>query len=293
MRIKFLHCGKTLAVAVLMLVGTSGTSRCADQPSASAPSPSAANQQLSDLLRDVINQGADLYNGGDRNGCYRLFQGALLVLRGQLTDPDMRKRIDTGLAEAERQASPPERAYALRRVLDDIRERVKPQRKQAVDSGAPRTERGVAPPKRPANALWDRLGGDSGVKKAIDDFVDLAGADPKVNFARNGKYKLDAAAVTRLKAQLFDFVSQATGGPYSYRGKSMKEAHRGMGITNAEFDAAAADLKKALEKNGVKPADVEEVMQLVATTRADIVEAMSAPEKKPAKKPHDTKKSGS
>ena len=45
------------------------------------------NQQLSDLLRDVINQGADLYNGGDRNGCYRLFQGALLVLRAQLSDP--------------------------------------------------------------------------------------------------------------------------------------------------------------------------------------------------------------
>ena len=126
----------------------------------------------------------------------------------------------------------------------------------------------------------------------IDDFVELAGSDPKVNFDRNGKYKLDAAAVTRLKAQLLDFVSQATGGPYSYRGKSMKEAHRGMGITNAEFDAAAADLKKVLEKNGVKPADIEQVMQLVATTRADIVEAMSAPEKKPAKKPDDTKKPG-
>ncbi len=292
MRIKLLHCGKTVAVAVLMLVGASGTSRCADQPSASAPSPTAPNQQLSDLLRDVINQGADLYNGGDRNGCYRLFQGALLVLRGQLSDLDLRKRIDTGLAEAERQASPPERAYALRRVLDDIRERIKPQRKQAVDSGAPRPERGAAPPKLRTNSLWDRLGGDSGVKKVIDDFVELVGPDPKVNFDRNGKYKLDAPAVARLKAQLLDFVSQATGGPYSYRGKSMKEAHRGMGITNAEFEAAAADLKKALEKNGVKPADIEQVMQLVGTTRADIVEATTAPEKKPAKKPGDAKKPG-
>jgi hemoglobin len=87
-----------------------------------------------------------------------------------------------------------------------------------------------------------------------------------------------------LTGQLRDFISQATGGPYPYRGKSMKEAHRGMGITNAEFDAFAADLKKALEKNGVSAADIEPLMHAVDVTRADIVEGSAAPEKKPASK---------
>ena len=64
----------------------------------------------------------------------------------------------------------------------------------------------------------------------------------------------------------------------------MKEAHRGMGITNAEFDALAADLKKALERNGVGAADIEQVMQVVNATRADIVEGSPAPEKRPAGK---------
>ena len=119
----------------------------------------------------------------------------------------------------------------------------------------------------------------------FDDFVDLAGADPKVNFSRGGKYKLDAAAIALLKGQLLDFVSQATGGPYTYHGKNMKEAHRGMGITNAEFDAAAAHLKTALKKNGVKTPVAEEFMQLIAATRPDIVEAAAPPpEKKPAEK---------
>ena len=73
-------------------------------------------------------------------------------------------------------------------------------------------------------------------------------------------------------------------GPFSYRGKSMKEAHRGMGITNAEFDALAADLKMALERNGVGAADIEQVMRVVGATRADIVEGSPAPEKKPGNK---------
>jgi hemoglobin len=307
-------------LAALLLIGAASPSPAADQPKATG---AASSQQLSELLRDVINRGADLYNNGDRNGCYRLFQGALMVLRAQLSDQDLRKTIDAGVAEAEQMPSVDQRAHALRRVLDGVRVRVKAQRANAGGSEMPRErpetkrqlgkppdpkppeirpETKTQPPKAPASktpeerpetirppkvessTLWDRLGGDSGVKKVIDDFVDLAASDRKVNFDRNGKFKLDAAALTLLKGQLRDFISQATGGPYSSRGKSMKEAHRGMGITNAEFDALAADLKKALERNGVGTADIEQVMQVVGATRADIVEGSPAPEKKPADK---------
>jgi hemoglobin len=307
-------------LAVLLLVGVASPSP-ADQPKAAG---AASSQQLSELLRDVINRGADLYNNGDRNGCYRLFQGALMVLRAQFSDQDLRKAIDAGVAEAEQMPSVDQRAHALRRVLDGVRVRVKAQRANAGGSDMPRErpetkrqlgkppdpkppeirpETKTQPPKAPASktpeerpetirppklestTLWERLGGDNGVKKVIDDFVDLATSDRKVNFDRNGKFKLDAAAVTLLKGQLRDFISEATtGGPYTYRGKSMKEAHRGMGITNAEFDALAADLEKALKRNGVGAGDIEQVMQLVSATRADIVEGSAAPEKKPGDK---------
>jgi hemoglobin len=300
-------------LAALLLVGMASPSP-ADQPKA-ADAPSG--QQLSELLRDVINRGADLYNNGDRNGCYRLFQGALMVLRAQLSDPELRKVIDAGVAEAEQMPSVDQRAHALRRVLDGVRVRVRPQRANVGSSEMPANERErksqpanapdlqapekqpprprppaskppdgrpetIRPPKLESVTLWDRLGGDSGVKKVVEDFVDLAASDKKVNFDRNGKYKLDAPAVTLLTGQLRDFISQMTGGPYLYRGKSMKEAHRGMGITNAEFDALAADLKKALEKNRVGAADIDQVMQAVDGTRTDIVER--SPEKKPADK---------
>jgi hemoglobin len=52
----------------------------------------------------------------------------------------------------------------------------------------------------------------------------------------------------------------------------MKEAHKGMAITQAEFDALAADLKAVLEANKVPGAEVNEIMKIAASTAPDIVE---------------------
>jgi Carboxypeptidase regulatory-like domain/Bacterial-like globin len=82
-------------------------------------------------------------------------------------------------------------------------------------------------------------------------------------------------------------VSEASGGPLKYKGPSMKEVHKGMGISDAEMDAMLADLKKALDMNGVKGEDAEAVLKAVDATRKDIVE------KKPEeKKPEDKKPAG-
>jgi hypothetical protein len=134
-------------LAALLLVGVASRCPAADQPGATGANSS---QQLGELLRDVINRGADLYNSGDRNGCYRLFQGALMVLRAQLSDPDLRKAIDGGIAEAEQMPSVDQRAHALRRVLDSVRFRVKALRANVGGSEAPR-ERHERKAAQPAN----------------------------------------------------------------------------------------------------------------------------------------------
>ena len=54
-----------------------------------------------------------------------------------------------------------------------------------------------------------------------------------------------------VKDGLVTFIAQATGGPKDYKGDDMKTAHRGMKITNAEFDALARDLKASLQKLSV------------------------------------------
>jgi hypothetical protein len=77
-------------------------------------------------LGDVINLGAKLFNDqSDYAGCYRLFQGSLLSVRPFLAD-DLQKRIDKGLASAEKQPTYADRAWELRAVLDDVRKTLKP-----------------------------------------------------------------------------------------------------------------------------------------------------------------------
>ena len=52
----------------------------------------------------------------------------------------------------------------------------------------------------------------------------------------------------------------------------MKEAHAGMKITDAEFDALAGHLIAVLKKYDVPQAEADELVKLVAGTRKDIVE---------------------
>lgn len=121
-------------------------------------------------------------------------------------------------------------------------------------------------------SLWDRLGGEKSVAKVVEDFQKAAGADPKVNASRDGKFKLDEAGKKERQRMIVAFISSVTGGPLKYTGRSMKDSHKGLAISNAEFDATAAHFKAALEKNGIAPADMAEVLKIWEGTRKDIVE---------------------
>src|SRR5262245_3806811 len=245
------HGWKILALAVCVLALTAGGLRADDAPGA-APDRKALDKQIYETLRDVINRGAVLYNppNSDWNGCHRLYEGALLAIRPLLSHrAELQKAIDTGIATAQNNAEVRQRAFDLRAVIDRIRDEVNPNPKPAT--------------------LWNRLGGEANVKKVIDDFVDKTAKNPKVDFFRGGKVK--DVDVPMLKKLLVEFVSSATGGPLKYTGRSMKDVHKGMGITDAQFDASVADLKEALEKHKAKPEDIKALLDIVNSTRKDIV----------------------
>lgn len=285
-------CVVALCLAGLVGVGTGRTS--AQSPSSKAGAADSLDKQIHDLLRPVINAGADIYNRKvdnedvfsremNRAGCYRLYQGSLLTLRPLLAaHPDLQERIDKGLADAETKSSMGARAFRLREVLDDLRDRLKP----ATTAGARERPQVTEQSSLAPLALWTRLGGEPVVRKIVDDWLALAGPDPKVNFTRGGKIKLTEAQLTELKKQMVAFLSQATGGPLKYTGKTMESAHKEMNITDAEFTAAIADLQKAVEGRGIKPAEVHDLLQIVEGTRKDIVRpAKAASPKKDETKP--------
>jgi truncated hemoglobin YjbI len=126
-----------------------------------------------------------------------------------------------------------------------------------------------------SKTLFDRLGGLPAITAVVDDFVGRAASDPKVNFTRKGtaaEWQATPENVAHLKQLLVELIAQATGGPVKYTGRDMKSSHKGMGITEAEFGAIAADLKATLDKFKVPAKEQEDLFAIVGSTKADIVE---------------------
>jgi hemoglobin len=268
-----------MMTAVLLALGLAGFARAADEDKTAPLDRKVLDQRVHTTLRDIIDRGATLFNSDDRAGCYRLYEGSLIMVQPLLDHrPHLQKAIDEGLARAKSLPTYYERAFALREVLDKIRDDIVPRKKSDGTAQPPLADKTDKTDKGD-KTLWDRLGGEANVKKVVDDFVDLASTNPKVNFDRDGKYKLDPATVARLKKLLVEQISSLTGGPFKYSGRDMKTVHKDMAITDAEFDALAADLKTALERNGAKAADVQAVLALVAKMKPDIVESKKANDK--------------
>jgi truncated hemoglobin YjbI len=115
--------GLIAAVVVIGLTGVAGVAVAADAPADKA----AQDKALFDALKEMHNRAADLYNQGDANGCYRMFQGGLILAKTLLAHrPDVQKVVDDGMLEADRLASIPHRAVALHKTIEKVRERLKP-----------------------------------------------------------------------------------------------------------------------------------------------------------------------
>jgi hemoglobin len=69
-----------------------------------------------------------------------------------------------------------------------------------------------------------------------------------------------------------DQICAVTGGPCLYIGRDMKTAHKGLGISGAEWDQAVEHLTATLDQFKVPSNEKGELLKLVGTLRADIVE---------------------
>lgn len=114
-------------------------------------------------------------------------------------------------------------------------------------------------------SLYDRLGQQPGIVTVVNDFVANVASDTRIN------HRFAKTDIPNLKAQLVDQLCQATGGPCKYAGKDMVAAHKGMNITNAEFNATGEAMLKALQKNKVAQADIDAVMGALGGMQNDIV----------------------
>ncbi|MCE9531455.1 MAG: carboxypeptidase-like regulatory domain-containing protein [Planctomycetes bacterium] len=84
------------------------------------------DKQLFDSLKELHNQGADLFNAGDSIGSYRLFEGTLRTARAVLAHrPAEQQFIDSQLAEAGKQTTIGRRAFTLHEAIEKLRQRLR------------------------------------------------------------------------------------------------------------------------------------------------------------------------
>jgi hemoglobin len=235
------------AVLLAAAVGTTAL-RADDKPIERAD----LDKRIVNVVYQAALQGTEIFNKGNYEGCYRLYQGTLMALYPLLDHrPKLQEAVGGKLAKA-KILKPTEGAFVLREALDEIQNEIAPSAKKAT--------------------LWSRLGGEEKVKKVVDDFMAIVLEDKKANFLRDGKVKLDEKAMKHLKQVFVEMISVNTGGQLKYTGDpDMKKVHAGMKITDAEFDATLADMDAALKKNGVADADAKELIDILASARKDIV----------------------
>ncbi len=120
-------------------------------------------------------------------------------------------------------------------------------------------------------SLYDRLGGKKAIVAVVDEFVGRVAADNRIN-AFFGATASDPARLKTFKGNLVDQICQASGGPCKYKGKDMKTAHMGMGVSGADFNALVEDLVGALDKFKVGAHEKDQLLGALGPMKADIVE---------------------
>ncbi len=119
-------------------------------------------------------------------------------------------------------------------------------------------------------SLFDRLGRTEGIRALADDIVDLHMENPVIK-ARFRPYLEKPGHVETIKKHLVAFVEMGSGGPSNYQGRTMKETHRGMNISEAEFIAAVDDVLLALRKRNIDEQSQKDVLAMLYSLKGEVL----------------------
>lgn len=117
----------------------------------------------------------------------------------------------------------------------------------------------------PSAPLYDALGGQAGLARLMDDFMQRIETD-----ARLAPHFKDANK-QRVKEQLVDQVCQLSGGPCVYKGADMKSAHANLDIRKSDFNALVEVLQQAMAAQGIAFRAQNQLLALLAPMYRDTV----------------------
>ena len=121
-------------------------------------------------------------------------------------------------------------------------------------------------------SLYERLGGLAPISVVVSDFVDALVTDAVMNENPAIDAAREHVPAAYLKYHVTAMVCQATGGPCQYHGRDMKESHAHLNITEKEWDRMVTIFKEVLAKHEVPEKEAQEILAILGSTKADIVQ---------------------
>jgi hemoglobin len=112
--------------------------------------------------------------------------------------------------------------------------------------------------------LFTRMGGMPTINKVVGETIDAVVADPKT------KRSFEGIKLPTLKESIAQQFCVLAGGPCKYEGEVMRKAHKGLNITDSEFDLMVAALRTSLDRY-VGEREKNELLRLLAPMKRDVV----------------------
>lgn len=119
-------------------------------------------------------------------------------------------------------------------------------------------------------SLFERLGGSSGIAVLVDDIVALHMENPMIR-ARFRPFLETPEKMEVVKHHLCTFFEAGSGGSTQYTGRSMRDAHRGMNISEGEYLSAMDDIMTALRNRSIDEQTQKDVLAIAFSLKGEIL----------------------
>ena len=120
-----------------------------------------------------------------------------------------------------------------------------------------------------SDILYHRLGGYDAVVAVVDDLLARLKADAQLG--RFWQHRGEDG-VLRERQLLINFLCSSAGGPLMYVGRDMTTAHKGMGISESDWQAFIGHVDDTLSTFEVPEDERTSVLGFIGGLKADIVE---------------------
>lgn len=114
-------------------------------------------------------------------------------------------------------------------------------------------------------SIYEKIGGAAAVDAAVDLFYRKVLADDRIS------HFFDTIDMDAQIAKQKAFLTMVFGGPNSYTGKDMREAHKHMHLTDVHFGAVAENLVATLQELGVAEEDINAIAGIAMRVKDDVL----------------------